>query len=310
MKRVGDKTTPAESKTFEPTPPFQPTEFNYETEQAKVEAVMHDAVGGDDPGPVFLMDDDGADNGMTLNSPDVAAGRGFTAANQIERRPGEGFKDTREVTNLGKETRVVPELTLATENEVLRRATPSNQVAPKFAVPATKIDLENLDESMILNLPSIKAATFEVMDMLNLKPVDKTIRFRWANFKNNVAGNLARYYALGYKTASIDDVDQTKIKVDESMIDGTQVKYFDIILLKIPVIRLMELYKANIIKSVNRLVKFKERGIKEANRQFMTDLAASGKDTAGYNRAKAQMGGREPVEFFVPGAEESTVINQ
>lgn len=167
----------------------------------------------------------------------------------------------------------------------------------RTAAPAKTIDIENLDESMIMDMPEIKASSFKVIDVLSPKPKDKTIRFRWANYKNFVAGNLGKYLAIGFQPASIDDIDQSKTPIDPSMIDGTQIKYYDVVLLKINVIRLMELYKTNILKSVNKLVKAKEKGLAEATRQFQNDVSASPGASAAYNHYK-QVLHKEPVEFY------------
>lgn len=291
MRKAGQSKEVIKDTVMNPEPP---SDFNYEQAQKEIlgDTLSRAIDGGqdDDKGPTFLLDEDDLqkDPTMTLNPPEVSEGRGMTSANYVEKRPGDGFKDTRDIENPKVKQGVSPQV--------------------KTAKPATEIDLENLDESKIMDLPFIKAATFEVMDMLNLRPKDKTLRFRWANYKNYVAGNLARYFALGYTIASIDDVDQTKQAVDPSMVDGTQVKYYDIILLKIPVLRLMELYKANIVKSVNRLSRFRERGIREANRQFSADISSNPGLSNAYNKMKAGLGGREPVEFFTPGVEESQVV--
>jgi len=167
--------------------------------------------------------------------------------------------------------------------------------------PASAIDLSNIDESMIMNMPQIKAASFEIIDILNPKPKDPAIRFRWANYKNAVAGNLGRLKSLGFEVAHVDDVDMAKSHIDESMIDGTQIKYYDVILMKVGTIRLMSLYKANIIKSVSKLARIKKQGIAEAQRTFAADVESIPGGARAYNRAKQAIGGREPVEFYDPG---------
>jgi len=182
---------------------------------------------------------------------------------------------------------------------------PSMEITPppikksnkKDAKPATELDLENLDESMIMNLPQIKAASFELNNFLNLKFKDKTLRGRWANCKNYVQGNLHRFLQLGYEVASVQDIDETKTPVDQSMIDGTTIKYHDVILLKINVVRLMELYKAGILKSLDRLTRAKEKGLAEANRQFATDISNTPGAAKAFNDLQAARGGRPPVEF-------------
>jgi len=173
----------------------------------------------------------------------------------------------------------------------------ASKVSSKIAAPATEIDLEKLDESMIMHMDEIKAAPFKIIDILNPKPKDKALRFRWVNYKNYVAGNLGKYLAIGYQPALLEDVDQNRTPIDASMVDGTQIKYYDVLLMKINVIRLMELYKTNIIKSVNKLQKTKEAGLAEANMQFRQGISSTPGASARYNQYKNALG-REPVEFF------------
>lgn len=174
---------------------------------------------------------------------------------------------------------------------------PISRISNKVATPATEIDLENLNESMIMDMPEIKAASFKIIDMLDPKPKDKSIRFRWANCKNHVAGNLGKYLAIGFQVAQLDDVDQVRTPIDPSMVDGTQVKYYDVLLLKINVIKLMELYKTNILKSISKLVKAKEKGLAEANRQFQSDISATPGASAQLSKYRQALG-HEPVEFY------------
>lgn len=287
---------PKATDNKEPSVSEQNKDFNYETQHKTIQDaldsvpsnVIDSSINNDeDKGPAFNLDmdeltEDQVDKGMTLNSPeDIKNHLPNTPRNEVvtpvqARTQGVGFS----VSDDGRK---------------------------EGTRPANRIDLSKLDESMILEIPEIEAATFELIGLLDPKPKDKSIRFRWANYKNNVQGNLARYYALGYSNASIDDVDQEQSPIHESMIDGTTIKYYDIMLLKIPVLRLMSLYKANIVKSVNRLIKFKERGIKEARREFNDSL--SGRDKTRYNEFKSTLQ-KEPVEFYVPGAEESQVVGK
>jgi hypothetical protein len=175
-----------------------------------------------------------------------------------------------------------------------------NRLPNKTARPSKKIDLSNIDESHIMEMPSIKAASFEIIDILNPKPKDPAIRFKWANYKNAVAGNLGRLKSLGFEVAHIDDVDLSKSHIDPSMIEGTQVKYYDVILLKIGTMRLMSLYKANILKSISKLARMKEKGIKEAENDFKTSVQGVPGASMAYNKMKEALGGKEPVSFFVP----------
>lgn len=250
-------------------------------------------------GPVFMMDDEPQDPTMTLNDEKLYEGRGLEPANLIKEKEGQEFKDARDIKP--KQERLNAKTKKVLDKEIEEA---NNK---RVAKPATELDLENLDESKIMDMPEIRAASFEIITLLDLKPKDKSMRFRWANYKNAVSNNLARYLALGYQIASIDDVDIERTPVHESMIEGGQIKYYDILLLKIPVMRLMALYKSNIIKSVNRLAKSREKGLREANREFMDRLNNEGLGGQ-YNMAKAKLGGRNPVEFYTPGVEESQLV--
>lgn len=169
------------------------------------------------------------------------------------------------------------------------------------ARPATKLDLANLDESQIMDIPEISASDFQVVDMLNLVPKNPEIRFRWVNFKNFVAGNYGRYLAYGFQTASVDDVDVEKTPVHDSMINGTKVEYYDVQLMKIHVLKLMALYKKNVLSSIGRLRNFKEAGMAAANKQFNDDIASSPALQAGLHKMKIANQGENPIEFYDPG---------
>lgn len=176
---------------------------------------------------------------------------------------------------------------------------PSRTKKKQEAKPATEIDLENLDESQIMNLPQIKAASFELNNFLHLKFKDKTLRGRWANCKNYVQGNLHRFLQLGYSIAEVADIDETQTPVDISMIDGTQIKYHDVILLKIGVMRLMELYKAGILKSQDRLARASEKGLAQAQVEFKNFVNAEPGAARAYNEMSAAHGGKELVSFNI-----------
>lgn len=222
------------------------------------------------------------DPGMTLNSPDLYDGRGFDPAIQIREKGKNEFND-------GK-----------TSSAKAKAVADSGIVTTKTSKPATEIDLATIDESQIMNLPQIKAASFEIIDILNPRPKSPSIRFKWANYKNAVAGNLGKLKALGFEVAHTDDIDMAKSHIDPSMVDGTQVKYYDVVLMKIDTIRLMSLYKANILRSVSKLARVREKGIKEAENDFRSSVASVPGASHAYNKMKEALGGKEPVQFFVP----------
>lgn len=165
---------------------------------------------------------------------------------------------------------------------------------------ANDLDLANLDETMIMDLPFISAGDFTLVDSLNLKPKNPEIRFRWVNYKNYVAGNLGRYIALGFEAASKDDVDLVKTPVHDSMIDGNTVKYYDIQLYKIHVLKLMALYKMNIVKSLGRVRNYKEAGKAAAEKDFNDTISGDPKLLAGLNKMRMANDGENPIEFYDP----------
>ena len=167
---------------------------------------------------------------------------------------------------------------------------------------ADDIDLSKLDESTAMDLPFISVAEYKLTDMLNLAPKDPAIRFRWVNFKNYVAGNMGRLAAIGFQVASIDDVDTVKTPVDASMIDGTQVIYYDIKLMKVNVLRLMSLYKRNVITSLGRIRNFQKTGEAAANKQLMDDISGNPALLAGLRKMMIANQGEQPIEFYDPGA--------
>jgi hypothetical protein len=213
--------------------------------------------------------------GHTSVDPDIYEGRGFDAAIQVKTAKSQVFEDT------GK----------------------------KQARPSTKVDLSNLDESMIMNMPEIKVSSYELIDILNPPFKDKSLRGRWANRLNHTAGNLNKYLSIGFSYACPDDIDQTKYKLDPSMVEGTHIQYYDIVLLKIPVLRLMQLYKHNIVASITKLGMASKDGVARANKQFQEDVSSDGNMSRGFNEFKAAHG-KSPVEFYTPGAEESNVVNK
>lgn len=174
---------------------------------------------------------------------------------------------------------------------------------------ATKIDISKLDESMIMSMPFIKATANIVPGILFLKPKSANIRFRWVNFKNWEGGNYQKFKALGYQNAGVDDVDQEKTPVGDNCIDGTQIKWYDVILMKIDVFVLMGLYKANIMGSLEKVGRFQETALSQAQKQFnealYNELVTAGKYEgqamiSAYKRLENATG-KSLVQFYVPG---------
>lgn len=250
--------------------------------------MLNDMVGADEkyvPQPLHSEEEERENNqvGMQVHDPEFYE-------KQQQFVGGHEVIDTRDRT-----TKRVNRDAIWRESTDKEKATVLNR---ELAKPATQQDLTRLDESMIMSLPQIKAASYELQGYLHPKFKDKTLRGRFANFKNYVEGNLHRFLAIGFQIASVEDIDQESTPVPSSMIDGTTIKYHDVILLKINVIRLMELYKAGILKSQDRLAHARQKGIAEANRQFQQDLSTvDGQGKAYYKDYLQTHEGKPPVTF-------------
>jgi len=160
------------------------------------------------------------------------------------------------------------------------------------ARPAKKYDLETLDESNILELPMIEAKSFDVPAILQVKPKDKAVRFRWVNFKNEEGGNYQKFKAIGYENATPDDVHPSTPIGENLVVDGTTIRFYDVQLMKIGVIRLMQAYKANIFKSLSMVGRSPERALKEARRVWNNEVSPD------MVQAMKQQGLN--VDFYIP----------
>lgn len=169
-----------------------------------------------------------------------------------------------------------------------------NVQTPKYssARPAVKYDLATLDESNILDLPMIEAKSFDVPAILQVKPKDASLRFRWVNFKNEEGGNYQKFKAIGYANATTEDVSEATPIGENLLIDGTTIKFYDVILMKIGVIRLMQAYKANIFKSLAMVGRSPERALKEARRVWNNEVSP--------DMVKAMKDQGLTVDFYIP----------
>lgn len=163
---------------------------------------------------------------------------------------------------------------------------------------ATDADLERIDESMVMDLPFIKASNYSIPGQYNPKPKDPAIRFRWVNCVNALQSNMQRFLALGFVLATPDDVDQVRTPLGASMIDGTQIKQYDVVLMKINVMQLMALYKKNVLDSLYKLdMATNGRTAIAAAQQTFHDLVDSDPMArSGLNKTRVASG-REPVTF-------------
>lgn len=161
---------------------------------------------------------------------------------------------------------------------------------------ATKEDMALMDESMIFDLSFIKASDFSIPGQYDPKPIDPEIRFRWVNCVNALQSNMQRFLALGFTMATPVDVDQVRTPLAESMIQGNQIKQYDVVLMKIPVLALMSLYKRNMLVSASKLDMVREGGIAAANQTFQDLVGQDPMARSGYNKVRAASG-KEPVTF-------------
>jgi hypothetical protein len=169
-----------------------------------------------------------------------------------------------------------------------------NVARTKKARGATKQDLANLTEADILNMPFIEASNFDVPAMLQLRPKDGGIRFRWVNYKNYEGGNYDMFKAIGFTNASTADVEGP---VQDSLLkeDGT-IKWFDVILMKVDLLRIMGVYKKNIIRSLEMVGRWQKTAIAQARRTIENE---AGSDI--WEQLKSR---NQTVEFYAPSVSE------
>lgn len=162
------------------------------------------------------------------------------------------------------------------------------------ARPATQADLSNLTEADILNLDFVDAKSFDIPAMLQVKPKDGNIRFRWVNFKNYEGGNYAMFKAIGFSNAQPEDV-EGEVSEHLRKEDGT-IKWFDVVLMKVPVLHLMGIYKKNIIKALMKVGRWQTEAIAQAKRTLDHEI---GSDVLNALRKQGKQ-----IEFYAPTVKE------
>lgn len=162
---------------------------------------------------------------------------------------------------------------------------------------ASLIDLENMNESMLFDLPYIDAKSFDLPALLQIKPKDPAIRFRWVNFKNEEGGNLQKFKATGWTNATVDDIHESTPVGENLVLDGTTIKFYDVMLMKIGTIRLMQAYKANMLKAMQMVGRSPERALNEAKRMFNNDCSP--------DMISAMKKAGLSVDFYTPNKEET-----
>lgn len=153
-----------------------------------------------------------------------------------------------------------------------------------------ELDLATLDESNIMLLPFIEAKAFDIPKLMDIKPKDPALRFRWVNFKNNEGSNYSLFKAMGFENVKPEDIDG---EYAESFLkeDGT-IKYYDVIAMKINVLVLMARYKRNIMRSMVQVGQWDKTAIAEAQKTFANNC--SNDLLAALKRAGMK------IEFYAP----------
>jgi hypothetical protein len=197
----------------------------------------------------------------------------------------QGFSRTVSKSPYQPDVQIIPPPSSADQNSA------ANPVVPRAA---TVRDLSNLTESDILNLDFVDAKAFDIPAMLQVKPRDGNIRFRWVNFKNYEGGNYAMFKAIGFSNAKPEDVEGP---LSEHLLkeDGT-IKWFDVVLMKVPVLHLMGIYKKNIIKALMKVGRWQTEAIAQAKRTLEHDV---GSDVLNALRKQDKK-----IEFYAPTVKE------
>ena len=182
-------------------------------------------------------------------------------------------------------------------NVVSNNETKAIPPAGKVGRPSNNIDLANLNESMIMDIPFIHAKSFDIAALLNVKLRDPEYRPRWVNWKNNDGSNYSMFKSIGFVNARLEDVDQTQTPIGDHIVqeDGT-IKYFDVILMKVNTIRLMQAYKANIQRSLQMVGRWSQSAIKAAKDSLANDVSP--------DMLEALKRAGHTVEFYAPSQEE------
>ena len=196
----------------------------------------------------------------------------------------QGFSRTVSKSPYQPDVQIIPPPSSADQNA-------GSQAKPR---PATAVDMSNITESDILNLDFVDAKAFDIPAMLQVKPKDGNVRFRWVNFKNYEGGNYAMFKAIGFQNAKPEDVEG---EVSEHLLkeDGT-IKWFDVVLMKVPVLHLMGIYKKNIIKALMKVGRWQTEAIAQAKRTLDHEV---GSDVLNALRKQGKQ-----IEFYAPTVKE------
>lgn len=164
---------------------------------------------------------------------------------------------------------------------------------------ATDADMARIDESMIFDLPFIKAADYSITQNFSPLPKDPSVRFRWVNCVNFIQGNMMKLMQDGFEVATIDDVNTDKTPIHSTMIKGTEIHNYDTVLMKISVLKLMSLYRRNMENSLWKLegAASGKMGEAAAMSEFNNLVSNVEGGRAALQKARISSGGQEPVTF-------------
>ena len=140
------------------------------------------------------------------------------------------------------------------------------------ARPAEQIDLANLDESNVMQIPFLETKDFDLPKIMDVHPKDKSLRFRWANFKNMEGAQYATLCAMGFTNCVPQDCVEEDLMKSLVKEDGA-IKYFDVVLVKINVLLLMARYKRNIMKAMNQVARWDQAAMREAENTFRNSVS-------------------------------------
>lgn len=143
------------------------------------------------------------------------------------------------------------------------------------ARPAEEFDLSKLTEADIMDMPQIEAADFDTLTFLDkILPKEAHMRFHWVYCGTAAkvdAGpvNVARYQNWKFDFASLEDVQDEGLDFARALLnDKGRIQYYDIVLMKVDVFRLMSLYKRNILKGTKRMENIKKNSERMAEESF------------------------------------------
>lgn len=122
----------------------------------------------------------------------------------------------------------------------------------------------------------IEAKPLSMPEMLSIKPKDPNIMFRWVNYKSEEGSRVARHQSMGFTISTIEDIDgPLPMEIKQGAIG---IICYDVVLMKIDKLRLLQAYEYNLQKS-QRMVSRKgshDKALETAVAQLKADMTANG----------------------------------